>query len=322
MSLRLPAPRPVHAGWLALDDPHRPEARNAHRESGALHYLDHLLDLLVRERGLLGQAAVRGRAHGDALLLQPAAQLAALDLLPCCGPAEPPPCSMADRSERSLHRPGATGEHIARRAHASRDEHRLARFAVAIRDLHRPGRERPGRALAVDAQLPVAVALDLRHVVRDVVYLPRAGRRLLAQDPLDRLPDTMGEQLTVRPCEVRGSGHRGQVRAALGRGRGRTGELTVRQPDPVAVERPHKALYEVGADLVAEAARARVDQDCDLTVVQPQSFRRHAVVDTVDPLHLEEVVSRSERPELVRPALARPLRKGRRVGAVEASLRL
>jgi DNA ligase D-like protein (predicted polymerase) len=65
----------------ALDDAERGELGNAAGEAGALHDLDHPLDLLVGERRLLGQALVRGRADDDALRLELPPEVGAMDLL-------------------------------------------------------------------------------------------------------------------------------------------------------------------------------------------------------------------------------------------------
>ncbi len=59
----------------------------------------------------------------------------------------------------------------------------------------------------------------------------------------------------------------------------------------------------VVADLVAQAARARVDQDGDLPFAQAHDLGRGLVEHAVNDLDLEEVVARAERAALVVPAL-------------------
>src|SRR5207302_10330439 len=95
-------------------------------------------------------------------------------------PREPPARAVAGGAERALHRPLAPGEHEAARPHAARDEDRLPGLAVGRRNLVRPGRERAGRSLAVDADLAAAVSLEPGHVVRDVGHLPPTGGRAAA----------------------------------------------------------------------------------------------------------------------------------------------
>ena len=64
----------------------------------------------------------------------------------------------------------------------------------------------------------------------------------------------------------------------------------------------------VGADLVAQAARAAVDHHADLPGAQPERGGDGLVVDLVDGLHLEEVVAGAEAAHLAEAALARPAR--------------
>src|SRR5205823_9429549 len=82
----------------------------------------------------------------------------------------------------------------------------------------------------------------------------------------------------------------------------------VRHLDAVALHLLARRLEVVLADLVAESARAAVDEDDDLAgAVQAEGVGDVPVVDRLDLLDFEEVVARAERADLVGAALARPL---------------
>ena len=71
----------------------------------------------------------------------------------------------------------------------------------------------------------------------------------------------------------------------------------------MAGDRRVHPLHVVGADLVAEAARAGVDQDRDLALAQAEGLGDRRVDDPLHRLHLDEVVARAHRAELARAAL-------------------
>jgi hypothetical protein len=70
----------------------------------------------------------------------------------------------------------------------------------------------------------------------------------------------------------------------------------------------------VGADLVPETARARVDHHTELARVDPEPFRRCDIVDLVDDLHLDEVVAGAEAAHLSESTLTSPSADLGRVG--------
>src|SRR5215208_189947 len=84
---------------LALDDTDRPKSRNAPGEAGQLACRHHLVDVLVRERCLFGQALDRRSAHRNAGLLQLVAQIRAANLALRLVPAQCTSSSMAGREE-------------------------------------------------------------------------------------------------------------------------------------------------------------------------------------------------------------------------------
>ena len=90
----------------------------------------------------------------------------------------------------------------------------------------------------------------------------------------------------------------------------------------MAPERRVHRAHVVGAHLVAEPARARVDQDRDLALAQAELLRGRAVDQLLDALDLDEVVARADRAELAGAPLARPRRDVPGVGALEAALGL
>ena len=133
-----------------------------------------------------------------------------------------------------------------------------------VRQLGMTGREGARGALAVDEHVAPAVALALGDVVGDVVDLPRAGRRVGAEHAADRLAHVVRHRVAVGPREVGRRRHGGEVGLALGRGRGRAGELAVGQRGSRgAPSAASMRLDVVRADLVAEAARAGVDERRD-----------------------------------------------------------
>ena len=168
------------------------------------------------------------------------------------------------------------------------------------------GREGTGRPLAVDAQTGLlsadAVRLHLGDIVADVVdHLDPELPRPSLEDLLERQTNPVGDELAVGEGEVGGGVHRPHVALPLLRLDRSAAQLRVRKIDGVVAGRPEHHLQEVVAHLVAEPPRAGVDGDGDLPGLEPQGARRRAVVDLGDPLHLDEVIARSEGAEL-RPA--------------------
>ena len=124
--------------------------------------------------------------------------------------------------------------------------------------------EGAGGALAVHTDRSAPMLLELGHVVGDVVDRLRAGRGVPAEHRRHRLAHAVGQRGAVGPGEVGRRGHRAQVILALRRLHGRARELAVRQFDPVMPEPRIHALDEIGAYLMTEPARPRVDEDGDL----------------------------------------------------------
>ena len=135
-----------------------------------------------------------------------------------------------------------------------------------------------------------------------------------AQGALEGAAHLVGDALAVRPGEVRRRPHGAQVGRGLGRAQRGAGELPVRQDDAPAGELAGDVAYVIGADLVAEAPRAAVDHHGGHAAFEPHGAGRLLVVDLVHFLHLEEVVARAERAELVAAPALRALAHRARVG--------
>jgi hypothetical protein len=90
-----------------------------------------------------------------------------------------------------------------------------------------------------------------------------------------------------------------QVGLPQGGGDRSAGQLAVGQLDPVAAGSHGHLLEELGADLMAEAARTAVNADHDITFVQAERVRHGAVEDFGDVLHFQVMVARAKRAHLV-----------------------
>ncbi len=167
------------------------------------------------------------------------------------------------------------------------------------------------------------MVLVLRDVVRDVVHLSGRGRCGGTEHLRDRAADGVGHRVAVREREVRGGGHRrrGTSRPS-GEESGAQASCRSGSVDPVAAHRRSHQTDVVGADLVTEAARARVDQHGHHLRCEPEGSGRLGVEHGVHPLELDEVVARADRAELARAAQTRALGHRGRVGAGEAALGL
>ena len=183
------------------------------------------------------------------------------------------------------------------------------------------GREGARGPLAVNAQLAAVMALELGHVVGDVVDLVGIPCRIGPEHLGDRLTGAVGDRGAVGPGEVGSSGHRGQVILALRRAHRRTRKLAVGQLDSEPGERLVHALDEVRTHLVPEATGAGVDQERDLVQPQTVGVGGLRLIDAVHALELEKVVARPQRAQLAGAALAGPGGDGARPGSVQAPLR-
>ncbi len=190
----------------------------------------------------------------------------------------------------------------------------------SARDVGAAGAERARGALAVHAHralLPVdAVHLAFGDVVRHVVdQLHAEPLPARAEDLLEGRADLVQHHLPVGEGEVAGAGHGREVLAGLRRAERRAGELPVGQLDPGARRHARHPAHVVGADLVAEPARAGVDHHHHLAGADAEGARGPLVEHVRDDLDLEEVVARAEAADLRAPALEGPAAHRRRVRA-------
>jgi len=163
----------------------------------------------------------------------------------------------------------------------------------SLRQLRVTGTEGPRCALTVHVKLASPaldyVALDFAGVVGDVVeQLEIRFGDALGED----LAREVGQDLPVCQRTVDGRAHGPQVALAdLGADRG-AGQLPVRQIDAVSCRDHHHFAQELGADLMAEAARAAMDRHHHLALDQPEGLRRSGVKDLGHVLDLQVMIAR------------------------------
>ena len=164
------------------------------------------------------------------------------------------------------------------------------------------------------------VILELGDVVGDVVdqvhpeLLPGLAEKL--GEDFTRL---VSQELAVAPGIVGRGAHRAQVSLALRAAHRGTGKLRVGKLEAVAFGGVLEGRQVVVANLVAEAARARMDQDGDLALAQTHHLGCNRVEHAVDDLDFEEVVARAERAALVEAASDCPIADAARVSAIQAA---
>ena len=215
-------------------------------------------------------------------------------------PAHVPAGAMARRPERSRETVGCSHEDVRRGAHGAADQDGLPDRGKRRGQIRMAWPERSRRTLAMHEE-PLhhgadSMRLDLARVVRDVVE----QRQLRLRHDLGKgLAHQMRDDLPVGERAVDGRAHGTQVRRAERRVDRRAGQLAVRQLDAMARRRHHHAFEELGADLMAEAARPAVDADDDVAFVKAERRSDPRVEDLHDVLHFEIVIPRSERSHLV-----------------------
>src|SRR5580658_1724859 len=312
---------------LALDHAERDEAGDATGEARALGDADHLFDVLVRARRLLGDPFSGRRPHDDPFPGERAGHFLEAERPHRGGAREPAARPVARGPERSLHRGRKAPQNVARRAHVARNEHRLAVGAVGRRYFLAPGGEGPRRSLAMNEHALAAavdpVLFDLRHVVGNVVDDGEVEFLLaLVEHRSERATHPVGDRLAVRPREVRAGRHRPEVATRRFRIHRRARQLPVDERDSLAGQTAVHLLDVVGGDLVAEAPGTGVEHDGDATRLESEHRREFGEEDPVDRLHFEEVVPGPEGAELLQPPFVGPVRDGRGKRAGEAPLLL
>src|SRR5579884_2836969 len=132
-----------------------------------------------------------------------------------------------------------------------------------------------------------SMLLLLRDVVADVV--DEMKLRILPEDPPEGSAQKVKNCLAIRPSEIRGRGHRGQIRAAFRRPDRHTCKLPVRNADPVLVHRVAHLRQIVRADLMAQTSRSAMDQNHNLMFRETHGRRRFLVMNLLDVLDLQEM---------------------------------
>src|SRR5208283_183101 len=123
--------------------------------------------------------------------------------------------------------------------------------------------------------------------------------------------------LPVGAAVIGGRGHRRQIGLALGGTDRYTCQLAIGYGNAVVAHGVFHLSDVIGADLVAESARAGVDHDADRVLCQSHLCGRGRVVDAVDGLYFQEVVAGAEAADLTEPAFDGPVADRGRVGALE-----
>ena len=189
------------------------------------------------------------------------------------------------------------------------------------------GGEGPRRPLAMHADvLPHALhrmLLDLGDVVGHVVeQMHVEGLPGAAEDVREDLPHVPHQQLAVAEGVVGGGPHRPQVVPPLGALHRGADELAIGQDEAVFRWRLAEAAEGVVADLVAQAAGARMDEHADLAGLEPEGRGCGGVLDAIDHLHFDEVVAGAHGAALIGSPGQRPIAHEFRRGAGDAALGL
>ncbi len=133
-------------------------------------------------------------------------------------------------------------EHVGRRSHASRYEHRLAHISISVWDFASAGAEGPCCTFAVHVQALALsihiVLLDLGHVVGHIVDQIQLRFREISLKDLSR---PVGDDMPVGPGVVCGADHGSEVIVGLGRAQGGAGKLLVGNVDIVLFQPPGSA---------------------------------------------------------------------------------
>src|SRR3990172_4243733 len=316
--LMTPILRCAQDKWaLPFDYSDRLQPSNFLGEAGAVDDVDDGVHVLVGLGDFFGDAFAALGLDVDALLFQPLAGIAGGVAVLGGGAAHAAAGAVADGAESLPHRALGADEDVGGGAHGAGDPDRLADGAVARRHFGPPGGIGAGGALAVDEHFALlavdCVLLPLGDVVADVVDDAHFGRR--AEQPLDGAAGEVGDGLAVGPGEVRGASHGAEVVAAFLGVDGDAGKLPVGQLDRVPLHGLAHPLEIIRADLVAEAARAAVDEDDDLVGAQAEGGGDFRVENLFNVLHFEEVVPGAEGAELRSAALPGALGNGVGVGA-------
>jgi hypothetical protein len=163
------------------------------------------------------------------------------------------------------------------------------------------------------------VGFDFGHVVGDIVDL----KEMVVFDPagqnlLEAAPDVKRQHLPVGEGVVGCGLHGCQVIPALGAaGRG-AHQFAVGQRQAVFSHGLLEEVDVVGANLVAEPARAAVNLGDDLAGKKPEASGGVLILDAVNHIDLDEVVARAEGAHLAPapvPGAARPCRRRPRQAA-------
>ena len=231
---------------------------------------------------------------------------AALPTLGCLVTAQAATCAVNRGTKGAAHALGGACQNVGRSSHAAADEHGLAHRTIHSR--HR-GMARPEcarGALAMNeesAYLAVDFMLFLfACVVRNVVEQAHIGR---GKNLAKGLAHQVCNDLAVGHGAIHGRAHGSQVVPARCRVYGRASQLALGQRNPVAASLSQHGLEIVGADLMAQAARAAVDAHHHLTGPKLVGRCDLGREDLDHLLHFQVVVARAQGTKLIALPLLR-----------------
>ena len=273
-----------------------------------MHDIDDVGNVLVRVRHLLGDRALAAGLNFHAAVAQFLDHVLSLARLLGFLSAHVPSRTVTGASKRLPHGAVRADGEIGVSPHVARNEDGLADAAVGLGDVFAARTEGARGALAVHAHAPLFavyfVCLELGDVVADII--DRANARLTGGN-VERLHHgLLGEvhdDLPVREGVIRRAAHGAEIRLSLSAGDRRAGELPVRDGDVVFFRRLLGDLQIIVADLVPESPRPAVDQDDDAVGFQPEHARGIGMENLVDASDFKEMIARSQRAQLVGPAL-------------------
>jgi hypothetical protein len=281
---------------LPLDHADRPQFGHFFRYAGTVDGIDHFIDILVGIGHLLCQGAAPGPFHENTFVGQFAVDRSAPAALFGGLAAEHPSCAVTGGTKTLLHGGLCAGQHIGGGAHIPGDEDGLTDLSIGFAH-GRVARWKSARgafAVYTDGSFLSVndMGLFLGDVVADVVDLVHGQvPRPDSQHPLKGFPGAVQQNLAVGPGVIGRTGHGGQVPLAGVRLDHGTGQLPVGQGNAQLADVFVHERQRIVADLIAQPAGSRVQQDGDLVLEQAIGPGNGIVENLLHDAHLQEVIA-------------------------------
>src|SRR5579864_117731 len=313
--------------FLPLDHPNRSHSRHLARQAGVVDHIHHVIDVLIGARLLFRKAAPALGAGDHAARFQFFVDAAAARVLHGRRAAHGSAGPVAGGAESLLHAAGRADENPTGAPHVAGNYYRLADVAKDRRQFGMAGRERARRPLAMHPDFfPYAanvVFFQLRDVVGHVVQQVHAQILPRATEHIGKNFAGLGhQQLPVAEAEVRGRAHGADVTLAFVALDGSAGQLPIGQVDAVLLRRLAKHGQGIVADLVTQAARAGMDHNAHLILLETERACNAFVENVIDNLHLHEMIAGAQRAALLGPARESVIADFIRVGVLNLAGRL